>query len=174
MYLLIILFLVLFVLGFGNFYKEFTGKTPSPSPSLIVSLHLNSIEVRQGEELIVTVKIARLESKEIEDVHIKYKIWDLYKEKNFWESSETAAILTSISVVKHIPISGDIPKGDYILEVEAESKGERAVASNWFSVSKKSPVNIKEATIMLVLLIIIIFIIIIYIEIVKLKKHYKK
>lgn len=181
-YVLILLFLALFALiFFGNFWKNTTGGTlvraqnPSSHPSVSISLAPGFGEVKPGEDLIVIVRIIDMDLVEAEDIIIKYVIYDKNREEEISENSETVAIHTSISVVRHIYIPLGLSSGNYIIDVEVKYDEKKAVASSSFIVTGKYQISEKQIMIIFlsVLLVVLIIITIILYRLTKKLKHRK-
>lgn len=168
-YLMIGLFLLIFmsVFLFGNFLGKHTGLVTQeefsrPAKLLDISIFLEYNEIKAGESQIVTAKIINMGAEEVEDILVKYTLWDKTKESKISEYSESVAVQTSISLVKQIYIPLGLTGGDYLIEVEVEYDGNQASTSSSFIVKGKSSFGYEWIIILIGIFISLILIYIVY------------
>ena len=115
-------------------------------------------EVEAGGNLIVTTKFINQGISEAKDVLMEYTVYDHNRENKIVEISETVAVQTTFSNVKHIYIPNSLSEGKYFINVKVLYDGKEASASSNFYVKSASEYG-KKLVIYLLIGLLVIFVI---------------
>ena len=168
--IVLLLLVTLFsIFSFDSLFKQ-TGFSIQNDNAFSVQVSLEHDKLKAGQKQIVVTKIINRET-EVDDIIVKYSLWDINKEYKILEFVESVALQTSIGLIREIPLPTELESGNYVVEVEVNREDKKAIASSTFIVEKKkSNVSYDEIIILMGIFISLALIYLIYL----LKKSSKK